>query len=620
MDTKRRHYFAYRSFLPEFGTMKRFADAGVETICFFPGNTANSLGQPYSQYPAVWRWFDTCDFSSLDRQIEDLKKTGANRNFICMADLNSPEWLSRQLSLAHESGDSFTHLSECLANPRWKEAVMRYLNAFLTHCEAHHADSIRAYVLACGHTDEWFDHNGEICGLLKEKAYRKWRADHRLAPQAPPSAVAMNTPDYDGLLFDPARSSAVLEYRRFCNELIGSSICEFAAAARKLIRREAEIGVFYGYVMTRLGAAESGHLDYERVAHCPDIDFLISPGSYGDRAMGGGGGWLGCSGTEKLAGKIHMHECDQRTHTHNRNLSPYVSLHVPHWENTREDLAGIKREFSLALLNRSSLWWFDMWGGFYQEPELFEAFRSMKRIYDSRISLPPVPVEEVALIVDPDASYYFDQRSPRQRAFQPDVRKAMNRLGAPFESYCFRDIPAIPNLDKLKFFVFVCQWEITEEKAEILERCVLNRGRTVLWLYAPGLSDGKTLDPGRVRRWTGVPPEEAEELVIRRMDGWTSAFLRSPEKLTPAMLKELARSAGVHLYTDAETPVYADGRFLAVHTKEGGPMTIRLPSVCRRATELFSGKTAAENAASIEWNFQAPDSVLFELEHQPTGE
>ncbi len=54
-----RHYFAYRSFLPEFEAMKRFAAAGIRTICFFPGNTANSLGQPYAQYPSIWNWFSS---------------------------------------------------------------------------------------------------------------------------------------------------------------------------------------------------------------------------------------------------------------------------------------------------------------------------------------------------------------------------------------------------------------------------------------------------------------------------------------------------------------------------------------------------------------------------------
>lgn len=608
-----RHYFAYRSFLPEFEAMKRFAAAGVRTICFFPGNTTNSLGQPYAQYPSIWNWFDRYEFGSLDQQIADLKKAVPDANFICMIDLNSPEWLSRQLSLAHESGDSFTHLTEALANPRWKEATLHYLRAFLEYAEAHYADSIQAYVLACGHTDEWFDHNGELCGLHKQRACNDWRAAHGLAPAEPPSALKMNTPDYDGLLFDPAVSSGVIEYRRFCSELVGNTICEFAAEARKLIRPEAEIGVFYGYIVTRLGAAESGHLAYEQVLKSPDIDFMISPGSYGDRAIGGGGGWLGCSGSEKLAGKIHMHECDQRTHTHNRDLTPYVSLHVPHWENTEEDVAGIKREFTLALLKRSSLWWFDMWGGFYQEPVLFENFRLMKEIYDSRIRLTSRNVEEVAMIVDPDALAYFDQRSPRQRDFQPDIRKKLNRLGAPFETWCLRDVPSIPNLHEIKFFIFATPWEITPEKAELLNRHVLNHDRTVLWFYAPGISDGESFDESRIRRWADADPH-VSGLSVQRMNGWTSAFLRNPAELTPATLKSLAKSAGVHLYSDAEIPVYADDRFLALHAKEGGTMTIRLPRRTGRITELFSGKLAAENVSEFQWNFRAPDTVLFEME------
>ncbi len=635
-----RHYFAYRSFQPEFAAMRRFAQAGVDTICFLPANTVNSLGQPYSAYPPIWHWYDTYDFTTLDRQIADVQEASPGASLICIVDLNSPAWLSRQLSLAHESGDSFTHLSECLANPRWQQAVKRYLGEFLRHCETHHADRIVAYVLACGHTDEWFDHNGEICGLLKEQAYQAWRQEKQLPPQAPPSAKALNSPDYDDLLFDPTQSAGVFAYRRFCNELIGMSICEFAAEARRAIRPQAEIGVFYGYVMTRLGAAESGHLCYERVLQCPDIDFIISPGSYGDRAMGGGGGWLGCAGSEKLAGKHHLHECDQRTHTHNRRLSPYVSLEVPHWQNSREDLAGIKREFALALVNRASLWWFDMWGGFYQEPALFEAFRRMKDLYARWVDCPSQPVAQTALIVDPDALYYFTQRSPRQKAFQTHARQQLNRLGAPFECYCFNDITRIPNLADIKFFVFACQWEITSEKADVLRRLVLKDKRVVLWLYAPGLSNGTSLDPNRVKQWTGNdtakqtdlgnralhdPPRatqhaggstvEETELSVCAMDGWTSAFLPTPDALTPAMLKQLARQARVHLYTDAEVPIYADHQLLAIHSAHDGVITIRLPSTCQRVTDLFTGKCVASNSNTFDWHPTAPDSALFALQN-----
>ena len=64
-----RHYFAYRSFNPEFETMKRFVDIGLDTICFFPGHSNNSLGLPYSKYPPTWYWYGKYNFDSLDRNI-----------------------------------------------------------------------------------------------------------------------------------------------------------------------------------------------------------------------------------------------------------------------------------------------------------------------------------------------------------------------------------------------------------------------------------------------------------------------------------------------------------------------------------------------------------------------
>ncbi|MBP5620427.1 MAG: hypothetical protein J6X44_00275, partial [Thermoguttaceae bacterium] len=60
-------YFAYRSFWPEFETMKRFAEVGVHTYCVFPSNTTNSLGEPYGKYPAIWRYPNVYDWDSLYR-------------------------------------------------------------------------------------------------------------------------------------------------------------------------------------------------------------------------------------------------------------------------------------------------------------------------------------------------------------------------------------------------------------------------------------------------------------------------------------------------------------------------------------------------------------------------
>lgn len=102
--------FSYRSFWPEFEAMKRFADKDINTVAFLPGNTCNSLGDPYSKYPNVWSWFDTYDFDVLDRQFDDILAANPNAEFVCIVDLNTPLWLARQLSSRGQSMecDSFT--------------------------------------------------------------------------------------------------------------------------------------------------------------------------------------------------------------------------------------------------------------------------------------------------------------------------------------------------------------------------------------------------------------------------------------------------------------------------------------------------------------------------------
>lgn len=607
----KRRYFAYRSFQPEFEAMERFAAIGVNSVTLFPANTSNSLGQPDCYYSANRFWFDTFDFDVVGRQFDDVLEHNPAADFLVLVDLNSPEWLARQLALSHESGDSTTHLTEALVNPRWIADTESYLKAFLAYCEKHCSDRIRAYVLGCGNTDEWFDHNGELCGLNKERAYQEYRRREGLAPEPPPSALKLNTPDFDGLLFDPACSGGVLAYRRFCNELVAQGIRRFARLAKSVIRPGAEVGVFYGYVTDRLGIAESGHAALREILDAPEIDFLVSPGCYGDRAIGGGSGWQSLSGSERLAGKRHLHECDQRTHTYNSRLSKHVKLEFSSWRNIREDVAGIRREAALAIISRASLWWFDMWGGFYQEPEQLEALRQAKTLYDRLTAPETVRIDRIALIVDSDAACYFDQRSPRQGDFQRHARNMLNRVGAPYDSYMLDDIPRIPGFDRYRLVILANQVEITPAKEKLLEEHLFRDGRTVLSLYAPGLSDGKSLDPARVRRWAGVE-YGTPGLCVTEAAECRLAYLADPAALTPAMLRDLARQAGVTLNASREVPVYADSKLLAVHLEEPGAVTITLPEHSVAAVELFSGVRV--EGPEFRWESDGCETLLFELE------
>ena len=360
-------YFAYRSFWPEHETMKRFAAVGVHTFCVFPSNTENSLGEPYSKYPRIWRYPDTYDWDSLYRQFDEIIAFDPDAEFLCMVDLNSPIWLARMLGMNGDgSFDSFIDLSSCLSSPEWRRQTEKYLVDFLAQTEERYGDRIKAYILACGQTDEWMDYSAERTSRAKTAAYKRWTEANGLEPLAWPDFAAFDSAAFENRVRDPKKEKPVLQATQFEQELIADSILSFAKLAKEKTGRAKEIGVFFGYILelTHWRANGCGHLAYEKVAASDDVDFFISPGTYAERLIGGGSGSMAPNETLLLANKRRLHETDHRTTGYNCALNEFVSIApISRWQSEAEDVAGLRRELCFALTDRASIWFFDMWGG-----------------------------------------------------------------------------------------------------------------------------------------------------------------------------------------------------------------------------------------------------------------
>ena len=613
-------YLAYRSFNMPLNTIRRFNDAGYSTACIFPAHTLNSRGTPYCQYKPVWLWYERYDFSQLDRQIYDMHQAMPDADFLCMVDLNSPAWLEHQLIVG---GDSFNNLGKAIHNPRWLNPTTQYLKDFLRYAESEYSDHIKAYVLACGATDEWFDYSFGTDDANRTAAWNQWRQAHNLETPAdiPPESIRRKV-THDGFLRDPQIDRISLDYWKFCNESIANAIIHFAKEARTVVRKEAELGAFYGYILENsCGLVTScGCLEYEKVLAAPEINFLISPGTYTDRKIGGGSGFLIPNGTVRAYGKRLLHECDQRTHTYNPYLTSDITLEFGHWPDEKSTLAGIKREVSLALIKQTSLWWFDQWGDFYQGESVMRLMAQINDIWTKYAYIPIGNLNEVALIVDPESTYYFDENrisgDNNIKRVHVEPRNYLNRIGAPFEVFSFNDIPMIEDFDRYKFIIFNSSIEITPEKMEILRRHVLKNNRVILWMYAPGASDGKTLSFDRCENLTGVP-FKTPALQIREMSGWTSAYLYAYSDMSASILRNLATKAGVNIYCQEEVPVYANSRLLCVHTANGGLQKITLPRRYEKVVEIFSDRPIASNGSEFEYDFKIPDTALFELFWEP---
>jgi hypothetical protein len=102
-------------------------------------------------------------------------------------------------------------------------------------------------------------------------------------------------------------------------------------------------------------------------------------------------------------------------------------------------------------------------------------------------------------------------------------------------------------------------------------------------------------------------------LVVKQMQGWTSIYSSAPI-LPAALLRNIARTAGCHIYSDGGDVVYADQEFLGIYSPAGGNRTIRLP---RRSevTDLLSSKTLAHDATEFSVDLLPNTTLLVKLEH-----
>ena len=146
----RPQHCSYRSFMKELAATRRFADGGMELRCFTVGNTMNSIGEPYCEYPVVWKAEGVYDWGTIDREFQDLVDASPKARFLVLLDVNTPPWLQRKLRY-----DSFSVVSLAASDPDWIKYTLPWIDAFVEHAEGKWGNRIVGYVLGGGNCTEW---------------------------------------------------------------------------------------------------------------------------------------------------------------------------------------------------------------------------------------------------------------------------------------------------------------------------------------------------------------------------------------------------------------------------------------------------------------------------------
>jgi hypothetical protein len=91
---------------------------------------------------------------------------------------------------------------------------------------------------------------------------------------------------------------------------------------------------------------------------------------------------------------------------------------------------------------------------------------------------------------------------------------------------------------------------------------------------------------------------------------WTSIYAAVPT-VPAALLRGIARFAGVHLYNEAGDVLYATPDLLSVHTVSGGSRSFRLPRRVEVVYDLYNDGLIARNASEFSVALQPASTALY---------
>ncbi len=586
--------------------LEHMKEAGVNLVSISPMHTTHSLGDCYSPYPPTWLWDETYDFSSLDRQIEDVLSKHPDAKIVSAIDLNSPLWLAKRLNL-----DSFCSLTACSLEPKWMELTTKYLHAFLDYTETKYADRIAGYIIACGRTMEWIDPSYFTAESQKSAYYETWCKKNNRPVLPIPNANELKSAKH-GFVRDPQTEAHVIQWIIYANDLMTELAVHFISETRKRIRKDKKIGIFYGALMHTMA---TGQHETERLFDTAPPDFAIGASCNSRRYMGDTSGYVAPIHTLRRRGIDYLHEIDRITSTTNRNISPFISISGPIWDawkNPQDDVAGLRREMSLSLINRFHLWWFNIWGKSYASAEVQKALVQMKQIWDKYAHLSTGSSAQVLYVLDPESNYYVNYYDhPRQYFLAHEIRNAFSRVALPFDTATWKDLEFI-DLKQYRMVIFQNSVLNSDEREKIYKK-VCSESRLVVWFHAAGIIRNGSWNPEFMKELTGYKFGESEH-AIRKHDGYRSAYFAECTELSDELLRSLAEQAGVHLYTPVGNALWQSAKFLMVHRAGAAEVPVTLPQKFSKVTELFSGKVVAENTDRFTASFADSGTMLFYFE------
>jgi beta-galactosidase len=228
---------------------------------------------------------------------------------------------------------------------------------------------------------------------------------------------------------------------------------------------------------------------------------------------------------------------------------------------------ALRKSFAHQISKASAIWWFDMWGGWYDDPLLMDELIKMKQICDKELGKEKAKLSpEIVFFADETGYANMFNNAPQLHGII-GTRTAMGNIGAPYDSVMVEDAEAVLKNYKAAIFPMPIASETGKKAMELCKK-----------LGIPYLC---------------ATPEHYE--------------------LTVDELRSFITNSNVHLYLEEKDVVYAGNGYVGLHTATGGHKEIKLPARYS-VTGVFGANISKKNTDTIQFELNENETALFAID------
>lgn len=704
---------AFETYVPGEKYFRQFKEAG----CRLYGFATNCAMEPWEHSTPTWVGHDVWDYSEFDACIGMILSADPDALIMPRIHVAEPDWWRAEnpVELMVYSDGSVnlnnpqrlwpalkSRTFASVASLKWREDMAAALRNMISHIQsASYANHIFGYQILGMNTEEWYhitfnrdqvgDYSPHMRQNFREWLKRKyWTTDNlRKSWNNPwidfekveiPSKAARFAGQDERTFRDPATEMPVIDFYQCYNDLIPEVIDYLARVVKDATNRTKVVGAFYAYMFEFAADPESGHLAVEKLLKSDNVDFVVVTASYGSRQLGSGGSILRSPHTSlKLHNKLWAEDNDNVSF-----LFPEVSRRMgdAEWERSKVVLACTENAeeskwiyqrgagFTLGNGVHQSL--FDLHGGYFDHPDLLNTVRDIYGMYKRSVDHDRGSCAEILVVADELATMYPTIHSRMLRQNMYDAPYRLIKCGAPYDAVYLNDLPLL-DTTPYKLVIMLNTYCVDDYQKAQIEQRIKTGGKTVLWVYAPGLFNGNKKNPEEMSALTGinlagsvdsplvaprielkkqtgqfideitssgkvtVGPDEKScaplfvqdadaaplgvlkganktVMAVKKIKDYTSVYTMTAS-LPPSFYRALARSAGAHIYNDSNDTLYVSRSYLTVNADGSGTRTIKLP----RAATVYDAITetvVARDAREIPLSLRDKETRILRMEYR----